>query len=240
VLAALLALAVLALGVPLASLTRWLLRGSSTGVDLGELTSAAATSLGLAAAGGIVATVAAIPVVWLAVRYRGVVTTLVERSTYATSAMPGIVVALALVTMSIRSVPELYQTVTLLIAGYVILFLPRAVVSLRASFEQVPPGFEDVARTLGCSGPGAAARVTLPLVLPGLVSSVSLVALAVSTELTATLLLSPIGTTTLATQFWADASSVAYGAAAPYALALVVLSVPSTWLLSRLATGGRR
>ena len=240
VLGALVALAVLALGVPLVSLARWLVRGSSTGVDLGELTSAATTSLGLAVAGGLVATVAAVPVVWLAVRHRGVVTTLVERSTYATSAMPGIVVALALVTMSIRSVPALYQTVTLLVAGYVILFLPRAVVSLRASFELVPPGLEDVARTLGCSGPSAAARVTLPLVLPGLASSVSLVALAVSTELTATLLLSPIGTTTLATQFWSNASSVAYGAAAPYALALVVLSVPSTWLLSRLAMGGRR
>ena len=240
VLGALGALAVLALGVPLASLARWLVRGSSTGLDLGELTNAAITSLGVAVAGGLVATVAAVPVVWLAVRYRGVVTTLVERSTYATSAMPGIVVALALVTMSIRSVPALYQTVTLLVAGYVILFLPRAVVSLRASFELVPPGLEDVARTLGCSGPGAAARVTLPLVLPGLASAVSLVALAVSTELTATLLLSPIGTNTLATQFWSDASSVAYGAAAPYALALVVLSVPSTWLLSRLAMGGRR
>ena len=240
VLGALVALAVLALGVPLVSLARWLVRGSSTGVDLGELTNAATTSLGLAVAGGLVATVAAVPVVWLAVRHRGVVTTLVERSTYATSAMPGIVVALALVTMSIRSVPALYQTVTLLVAGYVILFLPRAVVSLRASFELVPSGLEDVARTLGCSGPSAAARVTLPLVLPGLASSVSLVALAVSTELTATLLLSPIGTTTLATQFWSNASSVAYGAAAPYALALVVLSVPSTWLLSRLAMGGRR
>jgi iron(III) transport system permease protein len=240
VLAALVALAVLALGVPLASLARWLVRGSSTGLDVGELTSAATTSLGLAAVGGVVATIAALPVVWLAVRHRGVVTTLVERSTYATSAMPGIVVALALVTMSIRSVPALYQTVTLLVAGYVILFLPRAVVSVRSNFELVPPGLEDVARTLGCSGPGAAARVTLPLVLPGLASSVSLVALAVSTELTATLLLSPIGTTTLATQFWADASSVAYGAAAPYALALVLLSVPSTWLLSRLAMGGRR
>jgi iron(III) transport system permease protein len=240
VLVALVALAVLALGVPLVSLGRWLVRGSSSGLDVGELTNAATTSLGLAVAGGLVATVAAVPVVWLAVRHRGVVTTLVERSTYATSAMPGIVVALALVTMSIRSVPALYQTMTLLVAGYVILFLPRAVVSLRASFELVPPGLEDVARTLGCSGPTAAARVTLPLVLPGLASSVSLVALAVSTELTATLLLSPIGTTTLATQFWSDASSVAYGAAAPYALALVVLSVPSTWLLSRLAMGGRR
>lgn len=240
VLAALTGLAVLSLGVPLSSLVRWLVRGSSTGVDTAELLDAAMTSLGLAAAAGALATLAAVPVVWLAVRHRGVITTVVERCTYAASAMPGIVVALALVTFSIRVVPAIYQTMLLLLAGYVILFLPRAVVSVRSSFELVPPGLEDVARTLGCSGPGAATRVTLPLVLPGLAASVSLVALAVSTELTATLLLAPIGTTTLATHFWADASAVAYGAAAPYALALVVLSVPSTWLLSRLALGTRR
>ena len=233
-------LTALAVGVPVVSLMRWLVRGSSAGVDVAALTEAATTTVGLAVAGGALATVAALPVVWLAVRHRGPVTTLVERSTYAASALPGIVVALALVTVSIRAVPSLYQTVALLLLGYVILFLPRAVVSVRSSLELVPHGLDDVARSLGCTGPSAAARVTLPLVLPGLAAAAALVSLAVATELTATLLLSPLGTDTLATRFWSDASSVAYGSAAPYALALVLLSVPSTWLLSRLSVGGRR
>jgi iron(III) transport system permease protein len=231
---------VLSLGVPILSLVRWLVKGSSSAVDLGELGSAAATTLGLAVAGGGLATVAAIPVVWLAVRHRGALTTLVERSTYTTSAMPGIVVALALVTVSIRVVPSLYQTIIVLVAGYAILFLPRAVVSVRSTFELAPPGLEEVAKSLGCSGPTAAARVTLPLIAPGIAASAALVSLAVSTELTATLLLSPIGTHTLSTRFWSDASSVAYGAAAPYALALILLSVPATWLLSRLTVGDGR
>ena len=54
----------------------------------------------------------------------------------------------------------------------------------------------------------------------------ALVSLAVGTELTATLLLAPIGTSTLATEFWSRASSVAYGAAAPYALALIAALGP--------------
>ena len=235
--AALGGLALLALGVPLVSLARWLVRGTSTSLDLAGLTSAAGTTLGLAAAGGLIATIAALPVAWLAVRHRGWLTTAIERSTYTASAMPGIVVGLALVTVSIRSVPVLYQTLALLLAGYVVLFLPRAVVSVRSALELAPPVLDDVARTLGCTGPQAAARVTLPLILPGLGASIALVSLAVSTELTATLLLSPIGTGTLATQFWQDASSVAYGAAAPYALTLILLSVPATWLLGRLTLG---
>jgi len=236
----LLGLSALSLGVPLVSLARWLVRGSSTALELGELSAATGTTVGLAVVSGLVATAAALPVAWLAVRHRGWLTTLVERSTYTTSALPGIVVALALVTVSIRSAPWVYQTLPLLVVGYVILFLPRALVSVRSTLELAPPVLEDVARSLGCTAPRAAARVTLPLMLPGLGAAVALVSLAVSTELTATLLLSPIGTSTLSTQFWSQASSVAYGAAAPYALTLIVLSIPATWLLSRVTVGALR
>ncbi|KAB2808571.1 iron ABC transporter permease [Pimelobacter simplex] len=232
-------LAVWALGVPIGALVRWLVRGTSSGIDWGELTGAASSTFVLALLGGLLATAAAVPVVWLAVRHRGLLTTAIERSVYTASAMPGIVIALALVTVSIRAVPAVYQTLGLLLVGYLILFLPRAVVSVRSTFELVPPNLEEVARSLGCSGPAVARRVTLPLVLPGLSAAAALVALAVATELTATLLLAPIGTETLATRFWSDASSVAYGAAAPYALALIALSVPSTWLLARLSMRSR-
>ncbi len=58
---------------------------------------------------------------------------MLERSVYPANALPGIVVALALVTVSIRWFPAIYQTVPLLVLGYVILFLPRAVVSVRAT-----------------------------------------------------------------------------------------------------------
>lgn len=228
-------LVVWALAVPIYSLVRWMARGTSTGLDVGELAGAAWSTVTLALVAGLVTTAAAVPVVWLAVRHRSMISTVVERSIYTASAMPGIVIALALVTVSIRVAPAIYQTVALLLAGYLILFLPRAVVSVRGTFELVPPGLEDVARSLGCRGSEVARRVTMPLVLPGLAMAAALVALAVSTELTATLLLAPIGTDTLATEFWSDASSIAYGAAAPYALALVALSVPSTWLLARLS-----
>jgi iron(III) transport system permease protein len=229
--------AALALGVPLLSLTRWLVRGSSSSLAQGDLAGAAATTVGLAVAGGLLATVASLPVAWLAVRHRGVLATLMERAVYPANALPGIVVALALVTIGIRAVPWLYQTVPLLLIGYAILFLPRAVVGVRSTLELAPPVLDDVATSLGCGRVAAARRVTLPLVLPGLAASMALVSLAVSTELTATLLLAPIGTSTLATEFWSRASAVAYGAAAPYALALILLSVPAVWLLGRAAVG---
>jgi iron(III) transport system permease protein len=68
-------------------------------------------------------------------------------------------------------------------------------------------------------------RVTFPLLLPGLLAGFCLVFLTAVTELTATLVLAPIGVQTLATQFWAYQSEVAYGAAAPYALVIVALAM---------------
>lgn len=233
-------LVALAVGLPVASLVRWLAHGSSAGLELDRLLPAAGTSIGLAAAAGVIATAAALPVVWQAVRRRTRWSTGVERAAYTTSALPGVVVALALVTVAIRWLPGLYQTLPVLVAAYVILYLPRALVSVRGVLELVPTRLEEVALTLGQSRAGALRRVTLPLLLPGLATGTALVALAVSTELTATLLLAPTGTTTLATEFWGEASAVAYGAAAPFALALVLLSVPATILLGRVSAGGAR
>jgi len=228
----LLGLAGLSLGVPLYSLQHWLRVGSSTEFPIGELSSALFSTLGLAAGGAAVTVLMAMPLAWLAVRRRGPASTLLERAGFMANALPGIVVALALITVTIRVVPSIYQTLPVLLVAYGILFLPRAIVAVRSSLEQAPPVLEDVSRSLGQSTWTTLRRVTLPLVAPGIGAGAALVFLAISTELTATLLLSPLGTTTLATEFWANSSSVRYGAAAPYALLLVLAALPATIMLS--------
>ena len=226
-------LTALALGVPLGSLVFWLVTGSSTSFPFADLAATTATSLGLGVAGAILTMALAFPIAWLCVRRRGRLTILLERGTYFGNAVPGIVVALALVTVAIRFAQPVYQTLVLLVLAYAIMFLPRAMVSIRAALDQAPPVFDDVARALGCGPLETLRRVTLPLVAPGLGAGSALVFLAVVTELTATLLLAPIGTRTLATQFWSNSASIAYGAAAPYAALMVILSAPVTLLLTR-------
>ena len=226
----------LAVGVPAFSLLRWLVVGTSTEFPMAQLTEALVATVTLALAGAVLTTVAAIPVVWLAVRHRGWASTVIERSTYVANALPGIVVGLALVVASLRLVPAVYQTAALLVVAYAILFLPRAVVTVRAGLEQAPAVLDDVAHGLGLGALATARRVTLPLIAPSLGAGAALVFLAISTELTATLMLSPIGTRTLATEFWSASSELRYGAAAPYALLLVLVSIPATVLLMRTDT----
>jgi iron(III) transport system permease protein len=227
------ALAGLALAVPLGSLAHWLIVGTSTAFPLGLLATTALTSIGLGVTGAAATCLLAVPVAWLSVRHPGRVSRVLERSTYIAGSLPGIVVALALVTLSIGYLPPVYQTTLLLVAAYAVLFMPRAMVSLRAALAQIPPELDDSARSLGARPAGVMWRVTLPMVARGLGAGAALVFLAVVTELTATLLLSPIGTDTLATEFWSNSSSLAYGAAAPYALLMIVISAPAAWLLSR-------
>jgi iron(III) transport system permease protein len=227
------ALVALALVVPVASLGYWLLHGAAAALDWPTIAATTGTTLALAAAAAAVTVAMALPTGWLAVRARGRVPTLLERSTYLGSSVPGIVVALALVTLSIRATPWLYQTVPVLLAAYAILFLPRAIVTVRAAVEQSPVLYDDVAASLGSSAPDRLRRITLPLLAPGIGAGAALVFLAVVTELTATLLLAPTGTITLATAFWSASAALDYGAAAPYAVIMVLLSAPATVLLSR-------
>ncbi|MBN9621942.1 MAG: iron ABC transporter permease [Actinobacteria bacterium] len=155
----------------------------------------------------------------------------------ATGTLPGIVIALALIVLSIHYLPAIYGTTQLLIVAYAILSLPLALVATRAALAQAPPVHEEMARSLGCGPLTAMIRATLPRILPGLAAATALVFLATVTELTATLLLAPIGTETLATEFWAKASTLSYGAAAPYAALMVAISALPTYLLTRRLGG---
>jgi iron(III) transport system permease protein len=112
--------------------------------------------------------------------------------------------------------------------AYLLMFLPRALVSLRAGFAQAPVELENIAQSLGRSPLRALWLITVRLAAPGAAAGAALVFLAITNELTATLLLAPNGTRTLATGFWAMTSEIDYAAAAPYALLMILLSLPLT------------
>jgi iron(III) transport system permease protein len=228
-------LVVLALGIPIGSLVYWL--GSSSAADSGfdpaELVTTLWGTLRLATGAALVAVVAAFPVAWLIARRRTWLSVMVERATYVASSLPGVVIALALVTLSVRFARPVYQTSVVLIAAYVILFIPRAMVSIRAAMAHAPPELSEAARALGDGPLRAFLRVMLPLTAPGALAGFAMVFIAVGTELTATLLLAPTGTQTLATAFWSASESIDYAGAAPYAAAMVLVSAPLTYLLLR-------
>lgn len=227
----LLTLTALAFGLPLVLVLRWIFAGGPAIWEADEFLPALVATLGYGLAGAAVTTVVAFPMAYLAVRHPGWFSKALELSNYITSSLPGIVVGLAFVTVSIRVVPGVYQSSAVLVAAYVLLFLPRALVNLRAGLAQAPKELDEAARALGKPPLLAFIRVTLRLTAPAAAGGAALVFLAIANELTATLLLSPNGTRTLATEFWSKSSEIDYAGAAPYALLMIVLSAPMTYLL---------
>lgn len=237
----LLVLAAAALGVPIVLLGYWLSVGLSAGSGSGALVAAVAGSLRLSVGGAVFTTLLALPLVLLAMRHGTRLARLAERLPYLVHGLPGLVVALALIFLSIRFAPPLYQSTLLALIAYAILFLPLAQSALRAAAELVPPELEQAARTLGRGPVRAFMSVTLPALTPGLGAALALIVLELMRELTATLLLAPAGVTTLATEVWSLTNDGSYAAAAPFAALLVLVSgVPVYIFTLRTLKEGRR
>lgn len=217
--------------MPIGVVSYWLVRGLMEGEALQPLFTLTLNSFGVSAIGSIIAVASALPIAFLAVRFPGRFSHSVERASYIGFALPGIVVALSLVFFGIRIATPIYQTIFLLLFAYVILFMPQAVGTLRASLLQVSPRLEEVARTLGRSEFGALRTVTLPLIRPGILTGTSLVFLTIMKELPATLLLSPIGFNTLATRVWSATDNAFFARAAAPSLILILISALSMLIL---------
>jgi iron(III) transport system permease protein len=227
--------AVVALSVmlPVSVIVYWLVRGINAGEALGGIGEAGWNSAYVAAIAAIVAMVAALPVAGLNARYRSPLSWIVEKAAYSGYALPGITIALALVFFAANYAPWVYQSMALLTFGYVVRFLPQAVASARSAFEQVNPSTALAGRGLGRNRWAVFGRVTLPQIAPGVAGGGTLVFLTVMKELPVTLLLSPIGFETLATQVWSATSQAFFARAALPALAIVAISAIPMLTMSR-------
>jgi iron(III) transport system permease protein len=222
----------IALVLPVGVLAYWATKQIASGLEVGALATNAGHSLLAAACAATAAGLAAIVVALLAVRYPSFITRVVERVGYAGYALPGIVVALALVFFTTRVALPLYQTLAVLVFALAIHYLPLAVSPIGASLLQVPPRLEEAARGLGRSPMAVFRTITTPLVAGGVLGGAALVFLHALKELPATLLLAPIGFDTLATDIFRQTTTGFFEAAAIPALILLLIAAPPLYLLN--------
>jgi len=207
-------------------------------VELNDLVAAAASTVGVAALGAMIAFALSLPLAFLISQGKGKFTTFSERSILISHALPGVVVGLALVSFGSR-LGGLYQSIYLLAFAYAVLFLAKSVASTSSSLALVSPQLKEVAATLGKSKSKIATEVVFPIALPSMSLGILLVFLTAMKELPATLMLRPTGMDTLATQIWSAASISRFNEAAPYALILVAIAAVPTFILTLPGTGNR-
>lgn len=213
----------IAIGVPVWSLTTWLQAGQAE-TNWSNVYAAIINTVGYAISGGLLVTIVAAGVTLASVRYRGRFAKSLEPIAWLSHSAPGIVFALAFVFAANRFFPAIYQSNWVVLIAFVGLFMPNAISVLKVPISQVPKSQEEVAHSLGFSNREVLFKVVLPSVYPGLLGAFAFVALTIIKELPVTLILRPTGIDTLATKLWSETSINSFSGAAPYAALLIILA----------------
>jgi len=225
--------AALGLGLPVGVVLYWLIRGLSAEGTTSFLLEAALNSTRASTLAAIAAALACLPIAYLSARHPGWTAGFFEKASYAGQSLPAITIALALVFFAASYVTGLYQTIWILVFAYTVRFLPEAMGAIRSSLLQVNPNTEEAARSLGAGPIRTFARVTAPQTFPGVSAGMVLVFLTAMKELPITILLSPIGFDTLATEIWNATSEAFFTRAAMPSLILLLISACAVMLMLR-------
>jgi iron(III) transport system permease protein len=232
----------LSVGAPMVALVDWaadgLLRttrgGRSLTIDAGKVTEATWNTLQVSVVAAAVSVAAVLPIALLIGRYRSRAGVVAHAVVISTVALPGILIALSIRFWTLRSdlaLELLADTMPLLIFAYVVRFGSLAMGVTLVAVETVPSRLHDAARTLGASALRRFRTLDLPLMAPGLLAGAGLVLLSVMKELPISLLISPLGFSTLATRIFSSFEDAFVAEAGIMAVVLVLLSSVLSWFL---------
>lgn len=208
----------------------------------GAVPRAFANSLVLAAAAAGLAAAASVPLAWLVHRGGSRLARLVDLAADAPWALPGIVLAIAVILVFLRPLPllgaSLYGTLAILLVAYAGRFLALALRPIAAGVQQLEPALDEAAANLGARPARRLAGLHLPLLLPSLAAGALLVFLTALNELTVSALLWSTGNETLGVvvfMLYDEGNTGGAAAVATVAVAAVLLLAAAASLLARLA-----
>ena len=132
-------------------------------------------------------------IAYLRVRQADVYTKIVEGAITLPYALPGTVLALAMIFAWMEPIPGwnpgIYGSAAILYIAYITRFLILQVRSGITAFQQLDMQMEEAARISGTNGFGKWRKILIPLITPGILSGAMLVFLSALTELTVSALL---------------------------------------------------
>lgn len=230
----------LGFAVPVLQLAAWTLRTAPEVVDA-DFLRLAANSLGLAALAGAAAVVVGLVLAYACRLDPTRLTRAASRVALLGYSVPGAVIAVGVLLVSLALDDVLGGGVRLVLTGtaaalvvaYVVRFLAVAYLPLDAGLERVGRSLGEASRMLGVRPLGTLLRVELPLLRGTLVAAGTLVVIDVLKELPLTLILRPFNFDTLATRAFQLASDEQVAQSAPAALLVILSATAVVGLLHR-------
>jgi iron(III) transport system permease protein len=188
--------------------------------------------LSLAAAAG--ATLIGVPVGYVIVRRRSRLSALLDAVATAPFAVAGTVLGIGLILAFGHGYLILTGTALIMIVAYVVRRLPFAVRSASAILHQIDPSLEEASINLGVAPLPTFLRVTVPLMLGGIVGGGVLVFVTVASELSSTVVLYSGQWTTMTVAMFQALEGTSAGVAAAAATVLIIVTILPVALVYRL------
>ena len=138
--------------------------------------------------------------------------------------VPGVVLAIGFLLCFQYGAFDLIGTSTIIVLMLFVRRLPYGVRATSAVLRQIKPSIEEAAVNLGASPLQAFARVTVPLMLPGVIAGAMMSFITAINELSATLLLYTARTTTMPVRIYSAVLDGEFGIAAALAALLLASS----------------
>ena len=139
-------------------------------------------------------------------------------------AVPGVVMAIGFLLTFSSGIFDLMGTGTILVLMLFIRRLPYGVRANSAVLRQIKPSIEEAAVSLGASPLKAFARVTVPLMMPGVIAGAMMSFITAINELSSTLLLYTARTATMPVRIYSAVLDGEFGIAAALATILLLSS----------------
>lgn len=177
-------------------------------------------------------------IAYLAVRRKSIITTTVDTLTMLPYIIPGSVLGICFLYAFAKPPLALTGTATIIIIALTVRRMPYTIRSSTAIISQISPSIEEAAVSLGASELRSFTEVTLPMMMPGVISGAIMSWVTVISELSSSIMLYRGSTQTLTVSVYTEVIRDCFGNAAAYSTVLTVTSVLSLLLFFKLT--GRR
>lgn len=176
----------------------------------------------------------AILIGYVTVRRRNMATNGLDIISMIPYIVPGSVLGIALL-LTFNSKPLLLSgTATILIISFVIRRLPYTIRSSAAMVHQISPSVEEASASLGASNMKTFLKITLPMMLPGVISGAILSWVTIISELSTSIILYTARTKTMTIAIYTEVIRGNYGVAAALSTMLMLITIISLLIFFKL------
>lgn len=187
----------------------------------------------------ILTVIFAIFISYLVVRRRSIVSTTIDTLSMIPYIVPGIVLGIAFLTsfntgVAGTGILTITGTMTILVVSFAVRRLPYTIRSSVASLHQISPAIEEAAESLGSSKLNTFFKITVPMMMPGIVAGAILSWITMISELSTSILLYNVNTRTVTVAIYTEVVRGNYGIAAALSTILMVFTVVSLLIFMKV------